>query len=277
MLHRSMIRQGPARQDLPAGAGQAIAIAQPARGQDMPPIIAGNWKMNGTLASVAAYAETIRAAPAEASLIICPPFPLLPAFAAAFSGSAIGLGAQDCHAAPSGAHTGDVSAKLLKEIGASYVILGHSERRADHGETNALVAGKARAALAAGLIPIICVGETEAERAAGEAEDLVRTQIAHSLPPDFLGIVAYEPIWAIGSGRTPTEADIIAIHAVIRAALVAQFPATGAATPILYGGSVKPGNAAAILALHGVGGALVGGASLQAGDFLAIAAQAPAD
>jgi triosephosphate isomerase len=243
----------------------------------MTTIIAGNWKMNGTLAGVSAYAAALRAAPAPARLIICPPFPLLPAFAAAFAGSAIQLGAQDCHAAPSGAHTGDVPAPLLKEIGASHVILGHSERRADHGETNAIVAGKVRAALAAGLIPIVCVGETQAERDAGQAEDLVRSQLTHSLPPEFIGLVAYEPIWAIGTGRTPSNPEIIAIHAAIRSALATQFPATGAATPILYGGSVKPGNAAAILALPEVGGALVGGASLQAADFLGIAAQAPAD
>jgi triosephosphate isomerase len=241
----------------------------------MPQIIAGNWKMNGSLAGVAGYAAALKAAPGHAVLVVCPPFPLLPAFAAALAGSGVGLGAQDCHAGVSGAHTGDVSAGLLKEIGASYVILGHSERRADHGESNAAVNGKVAAALTAGLIPIVCVGETEQERDAGEAEDVVRTQLTYSLPESFSGLIAYEPVWAIGTGRTPSEADVAAMHAAIRAALVAQFPAGGAATPILYGGSVKPGNAAALLALPEVGGALVGGASLNAADFLAIAAAAP--
>ncbi|MDE8348825.1 MAG: triose-phosphate isomerase [Acidocella sp.] len=237
-------------------------------------IIAGNWKMNGTLAGVAAYAAALRAAASPATLIICPPFPLLSAFASAFAGSDIGLGAQDCHANPSGAHTGDVAAGLLKEVGAGYVVLGHSERRADHAESNAVVAGKVKAALAASLIPIVCVGESEVERDAGEAEDVVRTQLTHSLPEEFTGLIAYEPIWAIGTGRTPTAADITAMHAAIRTALVAQFPKTGATTPILYGGSAKPGNAEAILALPEVGGALVGGASLPAAEFLAIAASA---
>jgi triosephosphate isomerase len=242
---------------------------------DIKTIIAGNWKMNGDAAGVAAYVTSLRAAPRNAGLIICPPFPLLPGFAAALAGSGIHLGAQDCHAAAAGAHTGDVSAVLLKEIGASHVILGHSERRADHGETNAVVNGKVQAALAAGLIPIVCVGETEQQRDAGEAEDVVRTQLTHSLPAEFTGLVAYEPVWAIGTGRTASEADVAAMHAAIRAVLAAQFPATGATTPILYGGSVKPGNAAALLALPEVGGALVGGASLKAADFLAIAAGAP--
>jgi triosephosphate isomerase len=231
--------------------------------------------MNGTLAGVASYAASVKAADHKASLIVCPPFPLLPVFAAALAGSAVSLGAQDCHARESGAHTGDVAAPLLREIGAAYVILGHSERRADHGETNADVAGKVAAALAAGLTPIVCVGETESQRDAGEAAEIVRTQLRHSLPLDFTGIIAYEPIWAIGTGRTPSIADITAMHANIRSALTAQFGESGAKIPILYGGSVKPDNAAAILALPEVGGALVGGASLKAADFLAIAAAAP--
>jgi triosephosphate isomerase len=241
----------------------------------MRPIIAGNWKMNGALAGVDGYAAGLRAAEVAALMIVCPPFPLLAGFAAALAGRGIGLGAQDCHARKSGAHTGDVSADLLKEIGAGYVILGHSERRADHGETNADVAAKVLAALAAGLTPIVCVGETEAERDAGEAADVVRTQLRHSLPESFEGIVAYEPVWAIGTGRTPSAADITAMHADIRAALVTQFGEPGRKTPILYGGSVKPDNAASLLALPEVGGALVGGASLKAADFLAIAAGAP--
>jgi triosephosphate isomerase len=241
----------------------------------MPSIIAGNWKMNGTLAGADAYAAAIKAGKSAAMLIICPPFPLLGTFAAAFKNTSIALGAQDCHARPSGAYTGDVSALLIREVGATHVILGHSERRAGYGETNATVAAKAEAAAAAGLVPIVCVGETEAERDAGEAEDMVKTQLRHSLPAGFQGLIAYEPIWAIGTGRTPSEADITAMHAAIRAALASQFPETGPATAVLYGGSVKPENAAAILALPEVGGALVGGASLKAADFLAIAAAAP--
>ena len=233
--------------------------------------------MNGGPDGVASYAAALRTARAGAALIVCPPFPLLPGFAAALAGSGIGLGAQDCHAGKSGAHTGDVSAVLLQEIGASHVILGHSERRADHGESNAVVNGKVGAALSAGLVPIVCVGETEAQREASEAEDVVKTQLVHSLPAGFAGIVAYEPVWAIGTGKTPSEADVAAMHGAIRAALVAQFPTGGATIPILYGGSVKPGNAASLLALPEVGGALVGGASLNAADFLAIAAAAPSD
>jgi triosephosphate isomerase len=239
-------------------------------------VIAGTWKMNGKFSDIAAYAAGLSSARTSATLVVCPPFPLLAGFAEALKGSEAAVGAQDCHSNPSGAHTGDVSASLLVEAGASYVILGHSERRADHGETNADVAAKVEAALGAGLIPIVCCGETEAERDAGEAEHVVRSQLTHSLPPGFAGLVAYEPIWAIGTGRTPSEADVAAIHAAIRAVLVAQFPASGAATPILYGGSVKPGNAAGLLALPEVGGALVGGASLNVADFLAIAASAPA-
>jgi triosephosphate isomerase len=237
-------------------------------------LIAGNWKMNGRLSGVADYAEALRAAPDHADLLICPPFLLIDRFSAALAGTTVKIGGQDCHARPEGAHTGDISAVMLKEAGAEYVILGHSERRADHGETNADVAAKVLAAQAAGLTPIVCVGETEAERDAGQAEDLVRSQLLHSLPDGFAGIVAYEPIWAIGTGRTPREDEVAAMHTAIRAALLAQFPATGGTVPILYGGSVKPGNAASLLALPEVGGALVGGASLNTGDFLAIAAGA---
>jgi triosephosphate isomerase len=237
-------------------------------------IIAGNWKMHGRLADVAAYAAALTAAAPAATLLVCPPAPLLERFAAALAGSAVALGGQDCHWAAQGAHTGDIAAPLLADTGASHVILGHSERRADHAESNAIVRAKAQAAVEAGLVPIICVGETEAERDAGEAADIVKTQLRHSLPEGFAGLVAYEPIWAIGTGRTPGVDDITAMHATIRAALIAQVGAGGAALPILYGGSVKPENAAAILALPEVGGALVGGASLKAAEFLAIAASA---
>lgn len=240
------------------------------------PLIAGNWKMHGTLADAAALAEGVGAGAAGLAgvdLLVCPPFPHLAAVRAALAGRAVGLGAQDCHAAAKGAHTGDVSAAMLADIGAAYVILGHSERRADHGETDAAVRAKAEAALAAGLTPIVCVGESEAERLAGHAEAVVTAQLDASLPEGFAaagGVVAYEPVWAIGTGRTPTEAEIAAVHATIRARLLARFHAAGGGLRILYGGSMKPGNAAAILALAHVDGGLVGGASLVAAEFLAI-------
>ena len=239
------------------------------------PLIAGNWKMHGTLRDAAALAEAVRAgAVAEAlpaDLLVCPPFVHVHILAQALVGQPVAVGAQDCHAAAKGAHTGDVSAAMLRDIGATHVILGHSERRADHGETDAGVRAKAVSAAAAGLLPVVCVGETEAQRLAGEAEKVVSRQLAESLPDGFAGIVAYEPVWAIGTGRTPTEADIAAIHGTIRAALAARFSDVGAKTRILYGGSMKPSNAKAILALPDVDGGLVGGASLVAADFLAIA------
>ncbi|MDE8345920.1 MAG: triose-phosphate isomerase [Acidocella sp.] len=238
-------------------------------------MIAGNWKMHGAVADIAPYAQAVRAARLHVDLLICPPAPLLPAFATALAGSAISLGAQDCHAAPSGAHTGDIAAALLYEVGAHFVILGHSERRGDHAESSAMVAAKARAAALAGLTAIICVGETEAERDAGQAEAVVRHQLAHSLPEGFTGMVAYEPVWAIGTGRIPAEAEIAAMHATIRAGLTGQCGPAGAGMRILYGGSVKPGNASALLSVPEVGGALVGGASLKAEDLLAIADAAP--
>jgi triosephosphate isomerase (TIM) len=245
------------------------------KGIEMRQLIAGNWKMHGRLADIASYATAIREAPTHIDMLICPPFPLLDRFAGTLAGSKIALGGQDCHASPQGAHTGDVSAAMLRETGAQFVILGHSERRENHGETNADVAAKVMAAATVGLTPIVCVGETETERDAGQAEVLVRSQLMHSLPEGFTGVVAYEPVWAIGTGRTPTEADVITMHAAIRAALVTQLGIPGADLRILYGGSVKPGNAASLLALPEVGGALVGGASLAAADLLAIAAGAP--
>ena len=236
------------------------------------PLIAGNWKMHGTLAEALALAGDVAAGVGglKVDLLVCPPALHLVSVAQALRGEAVAVGGQDCHAAPKGAHTGDVSAPMLADAGASHVILGHSERRADHAETDAVVRAKVVAALAAGLIPVVCVGETEAERLAGQAEALVGRQLAGSLPDGFEGVVAYEPVWAIGTGRVPTEADIAAIHAAIRASLVARF-AGGGAMRILYGGSLKPGNAAAILALAHVDGGLVGGASLIAADFLSIA------
>jgi triosephosphate isomerase len=243
-------------------------------------LIAGNWKMNGLTVPgarlAAAIREAVSAAPPPCDLLICPPFTLVGPLAHVMLGSGVAVGAQDCHAKASGAHTGDVSAAMLKDAGATAVILGHSERRTDHGETDGQVRAKAEAALAAGLAPIVCVGETWPEREAGRHEAVVAAQLAASLPEGFAGtgVVAYEPVWAIGSGRTPTEADIAAMHAMIRRVLAERFGALGGRVLILYGGSVKPANAAAILALPEVGGALVGGASLVAEDFLAIAAAA---
>jgi triosephosphate isomerase len=246
-------------------------------------LVAGNWKMHGTLESARALAAAVRrgaeAAPLHADLVLCPPALHVPAVAEVLAGSAVGLGGQDCHAAPEGPHTGDVSAPMLRDAGAGWVILGHSERRAGHGETDAAVRAKAEAALAAGLTPIVCVGETLAEREAGRAEEVVVVQLAGSLPEGVCaagGVVAYEPVWAIGTGRTPSPDDIETMHAAIRAALVARHGAAGKGVRILYGGSVKPSNAAQILALREVNGALVGGASLDAAGFLAIAAAVPA-
>lgn len=236
-------------------------------------IIVGNWKMNGTARLAAGQAEILReAAPGLAcDLVLCPPATLIAALVARLAGRAIGVGGQDCHSAASGAHTGDIAAGMLAEAGARYVILGHSERRADHGETDAMVRAKAAAARAAGLTPIVCVGEDQAERLAGRAEAVVVGQLAASLPEDFSGTIAYEPIWAIGAGRTPTLEDVTAMHRAIRACLAERFGLAGRAFPVLYGGSVKAANAREILALPEVGGALVGGASLDPAEFLAIA------
>jgi len=250
-------------------------------------LIAGNWKMNGTLAGLDAFAAALRAGMDGVELLVCPPAPLVGPLRTALGDAPVAVGGQDCAAQRSGAHTGDISADLLAELGANHVILGHSERRADHQESSSLVREKARTAIAAGLIPIICVGETEAQRDAGEAETVVRAQLAGSLPDEFAGltvpgltatgVIAYEPVWAIGTGKTPTEEDVADMHASIRAALRRQLGAAGETMRILYGGSVKPSNAASLLALPEVGGALVGGASLKANDFLAIASAAVRD
>ncbi|MGE0409943.1 MAG: triose-phosphate isomerase [Amphiplicatus sp.] len=233
----------------------------------MRPLIAGNWKMNGlssSLAELDRLGERIAGRDLACEVVLCPPATLLAAMALRAASYGVGLGGQDCHMKESGAHTGDISALMLKDAGASYVIVGHSERRADHVETDALVKAKAAAARAAGLIPIICVGETAAERAAGKAEAVVGRQLAGSLPEGDL-VVAYEPVWAIGTGLTPTAKDIAAMHAFIRGVI-------GENRRILYGGSVKPSNARDILAIEDVNGALVGGASLKAEDFHAIIA-----
>ena len=241
----------------------------------MRPIVAGTWKMNGLAAPSLALATALRdAAPAlPCDLVVCPPFTQLAALAAALRGSAVALGAQDCHQAASGAHTGDISAPMLAECGATHVILGHSERRLNHGEIDETVRQKTKAAIAAGLTPIVCVGESADQRAAGAHQDTVGWMIEGSLPEGFRGIVAYEPVWAIGAGTSATAEDIAAMHAFVHAELSRQFP--DAAIPLLYGGSVNPGNARDILAIPHVGGALVGGASLNAEDFLAIARAAP--
>lgn len=245
----------------------------------MPKLVAGNWKMHGFLADAAALAravgqEALRLQPERVSLLMCPPFTALAAVAAVLRDTPVALGAQDCHPAPDGAHTGDISAPMLRDIGARFVILGHSERRNEHGESDALVRAKVAAAISAGLTPIVCVGESLAEREAGQEETIVGGQLTASFTDDFAaaaGVIAYEPVWAIGTGQTPTEPQIAAMHRLIRARLMARFAAAGRDLPILYGGSVKPGNAAAILQLAEVGGALVGGASLVAADFMAIA------
>jgi triosephosphate isomerase len=236
-------------------------------------LIAGNWKMNGLLGPARGLASAILAGAEDlhCELLMCPPFTALTTVAEVLSGSSVKLGGQDCHAQASGAFTGDVSGDMLREIGASFVILGHSERRGAHGEIDSVVREKVVAASAAGLTPIVCVGENGDQRAAHQQQEVVGWQIECSLPKGFGGVVAYEPIWAIGTGRTASEADVAAMHGFIRAELVRQFGPSGRGVRILYGGSVKPGNAAALLAVPEVGGALVGGASLVAEDFLAIA------
>ncbi len=205
-------------------------------------------------------------------LLICPPATLIARFAAATLGSSVAIGGQDCHALPCGAHTGDISAEMLRDAGATAVIVGHSERRQDHHESDAEVRAKAEAAHRAGLLAIVCVGETRAERDAGRTRDVVARQIAGSLPEALIDLViAYEPVWAIGAGLTPTPVDIAEIHRFLRTRLAERYGPKGAVLRILYGGSVKPGNARELLTIGDVDGVLVGGASLVANDFLAIA------
>lgn len=232
-------------------------------------LIVGNWKMHG-LSGAAGEIDAIIAGLPEttANAIVCPPFTLVAAFAARTAGTPLRIGAQDVHPGAMGAHTGDIAAAMLVDAGAVAVIVGHSERRAGHAETDAIVRAKTAAAVAAGLMAIVCVGETAAERRAGEAVAVVERQLAGSLPAGGDYAVAYEPVWAIGSGLTPTAAEIAAMHAAIRAVV-------GPRPRILYGGSVKPGNAAELLAIADVDGALVGGASLAARDFLAIVGASP--
>ena len=246
------------------------------------PLIAGNWKMNGLRAAMAEFEAMVAGAPAvtaKADLLVCPPATLIATFNAKLAGSrGVAIGGQDCHPKASGAHTGDISAEMLADAGASAVIVGHSERRADHGESDTLVRQKAEAAWRAGLTAIVCIGETQSQRDAGQTLDICRGQLQGSLPDGARAdklVVAYEPVWAIGTGLTPTTKDVEQIHRFIRETLDGRFNGEGARMRILYGGSVKPSNARELMGVANVNGALVGGASLKAADFLAIAAGCP--
>ena len=246
------------------------------------PLIAGNWKMNGLKSSRSEFEAMLagaREVAVKADLLVCPPATLIAAFAEQARGSkTLGVGAQDCHPKPSGAHTGDISAEMLADAGATAIIVGHSERRADHGETDVLVRQKAEAVWRAGLTAIVCIGETQHQRDAGQTLDICRGQLNLSLPEGARSdnlVVAYEPVWAIGTGLTPTVGDVEQIHRFIREFLMARLSREGARIRILYGGSVKPSNARELMAVANVNGALVGGASLKAADFLAIASGCP--
>lgn len=234
-------------------------------------LAAGNWKMNGLAGSLGEVAQLAADHPSPTSdVLLCPPATLVARMAEAASGTPIAVGGQDCHANASGAHTGDTSAEMLRDAGASAVIVGHSERRTDHGETDATVAAKAEAGWRAGLTAIICLGETLAEREAGETLAIVGSQLAGSVPDGATAgntVIAYEPVWAIGTGKVPTLEEIGEVHTAIRAALTTRFASEGDGIRILYGGSVKPSNAAEIFGVPDVDGALVGGASLKAADF----------
>ncbi|WP_416797863.1 triose-phosphate isomerase [Ciceribacter azotifigens] len=241
------------------------------------PLVAGNWKMNGTRASldqIKAIAEGVKSPLSEkVESLICPPATLLYVATALCDDSPLAIGAQDCHQNVSGAHTGDISAEMIADCFGTYVIVGHSERRTDHAETNDLVRAKAEAAHAAELVAIVCIGETEAERKAGRTLDVLKGQLAGSLPDAATAantVIAYEPVWAIGTGLTPTVEDVREAHAFMRSELVKRFGGEGEKMRILYGGSVKPSNARELMAVANVDGALIGGASLKAADFLAI-------
>jgi triosephosphate isomerase len=250
------------------------------------PLVAGNWKMNGLKASIGELEKIVagvrklaqksgrnsRQDSCAVDVMVCPPATLIAEFAAATHGTAVAIGAQDCHALPAGAYTGDISAEMLRDAGAQAVIVGHSERRLYHGETDAAVRAKALAAQRAGLLAIVCIGETRAERDGGRARDVVRTQLDGSLPEHAAGVVvAYEPVWAIGTGLTPTPGDVGEMHGFVRDWLLSRYRTAANGIRILYGGSVKPANAEGLLTVKNVNGALVGGASLVAADFLAIA------
>ncbi len=246
------------------------------------PLVAGNWKMNGLMASAGELAKIIAGARLLAQdavavdLMVCPPATLIASFAIAARGSPVAIGAQDCHALASGACTGDISAEMLRDAGATAVIVGHSERRQHHGEDDAAVRAKALAAWRAGLTAIVCIGETRGDRDDGQTRKFVGSQLDGSLPdgvdnPARRLVIAYEPVWAIGSGLTPTPADVADIHGFIRQKLSSRFGNVANEVRVLYGGSVKPANAKELMTVENVDGALVGGASLNAGDFLAIA------
>lgn len=244
------------------------------------PIIVGNWKMNGLSAdSVDRVKQIIAGLTAEpvsgVEVVVCPPFTHLSLVHQTLNGSTVALGAQDCHKNDKGAHTGDIAPSMLRDVGTSHVILGHSERRRDHGEVDETVREKAVSAAQAGLTPIVCIGETEDQRQSGQTEDTLGWQIKGSLPDGFTGIVAYEPVWAIGTGLAATPDDIRTTVAFIRAELMRQFGDAGKSLRILYGGSVDAGNAASILSLPDVAGALVGGASLKPDAFLSIIRAVP--
>jgi len=238
-------------------------------------LIAGNWKMHGLAAALSEIDSIAGSVKADGpDVMICPATTLLSEAAEHAAGTHLQVGAQDCHVAEAGAHTGDVSAAMIKDAGATAVIVGHSERRGDHGETDALVRAKASAALAAGLTAIVCVGETLGQRNYGQTLTVLTRQLAGSVPDEATAdtvVIAYEPVWAIGTGLTPTVEDVAAAHAHMRAELTARFGAkVGGAMRLLYGGSVKPGNAGELMSIENVNGALVGGASLKAEDFLGI-------
>jgi triosephosphate isomerase (TIM) len=244
---------------------------------DIRPLVAGNWKMNGTrqsLTEIKAIAEGLGPDLTDAiDALICPPATLLYVSTALTDESALSIGAQDCHAEQSGAFTGDVSAEMIADCQGEYVLVGHSERRTLHGESDADVRAKAQAAASAGLVRVICIGETEAERKSGETLAVLGRQLAGSVPDDATAadtVIAYEPVWAIGTGLTPTTDDIAEAHAFIRGTMEERFAGEGSAMRLLYGGSVKPSNADELLAIANVDGALIGGASLKAEDFLAI-------
>jgi triosephosphate isomerase (TIM) len=245
------------------------------------PLIAGNWKMNGLKSSLVEFEAMLAGASdlaAKADLLVCPPATLIAGFAERARGSKIAVGAQDCHPKASGANTGDISAEMLADAGARAIIVGHSERRADHGETDVLVRQKAEAAWRAGLTAIVCIGETQHQRDQGQTLDICGGRLNVSLPDGARSdnlVVAYEPVWAIGTGLTPTVGDVEQIHGFLRDCLIARFKGEGARVRILYGGSVKPSNARELMAVANVNGALVGGASLKAADFLAIARGCP--
>ena len=244
---------------------------------DIKPLVAGNWKMNGLKASLqeltamgAGYDSALQG---KIDMMICPPATLVLTAAHVALGTGIAIGGEDCHANPSGAHTGDISAEMLKDAGATAVIVGHSERRTDHGESNATVKAKAEAGLRAGLLTIVCIGETEAERKSGKTLAVIKDQLDGSMPEDAKAsevVVAYEPVWAIGTGLVPSSDDVKEAHAFMRENLTARFGDEGAKMRLLYGGSVKPSNAVELMGIANVDGALVGGASLKADDFLGI-------